>query len=102
MDFRMLNEGLKLIEEASLKLHLITIRDRLSRGLVRSISWCDTRDMVADALTKGGIDRKLLLEVMAGRLTLRHEVKTHWGIGKPCVPISVPSAGSGKTKSLGD
>ncbi len=51
-------------QEASLKLHLITIRDRLARGILRSVSWSDTRDMVADALTKGGIDRTMLLQVM--------------------------------------
>ena len=41
--------------EASLRLHLITIRDRMTRGLLRSLSWADTRDMRADGLTKGSI-----------------------------------------------
>jgi hypothetical protein len=66
-------------QEASLKLHLITIRDRLARGLLRSLSWTDTRDMVADALTKGGIDRTMLVQAMQGSVTLAHEVKTKWG-----------------------
>ena len=68
-----------LPQEASLKLHLITIRDRLARGLLRSLSWTDTRDMVADALTKGGIDRTMLIQAMRGSVTLAHEVKTKWG-----------------------
>ena len=52
--------------ESSLKLHLISIRDRLAQGIVRALFWLDTRTMVADGLTKGGIDRKLLHE-LAGK-----------------------------------
>ena len=66
-------------QEASLKLHLIAIRDRLARGLLRSVSWSDTRDMVADALTKGGIDRTVIVRAMSGHLCVQHEVKTTWG-----------------------
>jgi len=69
-------------QEASLKLHLITIRDRLTRGLLRSLSWSDTRGMVADALTKGGIDRTMLTQVMQGNLRMMHDVKTYWGNGQ--------------------
>ena len=60
--------------EASLKLHLISVRARLESGLVRTLWWCDTRDMLADALTKGGIDRKLLMKAMdKGLLFITHE-----------------------------
>ena len=40
------------------------------------IQWCDTRDMVADGHTKGSIDRQLLLELMQGRQSYKHEVKS--------------------------
>lgn len=40
--------------ECSLKLHLISVRDRMSHGLVRGLHWVDARDMLADGLTKGG------------------------------------------------
>ena len=66
-------------QEASLKLHLITIRDRLSRGILRSVSWCDTRDMVADALTKGSVERLTIQAAMKGRLTVTHPTLTTWG-----------------------
>jgi len=66
-------------QEASLRLHLITVRDRLVRGLIRSLSWTDTRDMVADPLTKGGVDRTLLTRVMSGTLHVAHQLKTKWG-----------------------
>eukprot|EP00959_Pyramimonas_sp_CCMP1952_P169371 3537996-Pyramimonas_sp.AAC.1 len=29
----------------------------MERGIVRSIQWCDTRDMTADGHTQGSIDR---------------------------------------------
>ena len=65
--------------EASLRLHLITIRDRMSRGSLRSLSWADTRDMIADSLTKGSIDRTQLLQSMQGRFLMKCVVMTHWG-----------------------
>ena len=62
--------------ESSLKLHLIAIRNRLERGVIRALWWCDTRDMLADALTKGGIDRAMLVKCMSeGKLTINHPVK---------------------------
>ena len=64
-------------QEASLKVHLIAIRDRLQRGLLRSISWTDTRDMLADALTKGGIDRGMIQSAMQGRLRMCHDIVPH-------------------------
>ena len=63
-------------QEASLKTHLIAIRDRLSRGLLRSISWTDTRDMLADGLTKGSVDRGPLRAAMSGTLKLQNELET--------------------------
>ena len=50
--------------EASLKLHLLSVQSRLETGLIRKLWWCDTRDMLADASTKGGIDRSVLLRCM--------------------------------------
>ena len=46
--------------ECSLKLHLLSIRDRLASGTIRFLYWHDTRDMIADGLTKGGVNRKLI------------------------------------------
>ena len=65
--------------EQSLKVHLITIRDRLLRGLLRTISWTDTRDMVADALTKGTIERTMIEDVMKGGLKIQHKMLTFGG-----------------------
>lgn len=45
---------------SSLKLHLISVRDRMIHVAIGALYWVDTRDMPADGLTKGGIDRTLL------------------------------------------
>ena len=49
--------------ESSLKLHLLSIRDRITRQVVQSCYWVDTRDMLPDGLTKGSVDRAALRAV---------------------------------------
>ena len=77
-------------QEAPLRLHLIAVRDRLTRGLIRSISWTDTRDMVADALTKGGVDRALIMQVMNGKLMIHNALQTHRGTASAGPSTVVP------------
>ena len=61
--------------ESSLKLHLISIRDMVRRGLVRLFFWTDTRDMLADGLTKGGVNRTALVRASEyGQYKAEHEV----------------------------
>ena len=45
---------------SSLKLHLISVRDRMTHGLVRKFFWVDIGDMLADGAAEGGIGRALL------------------------------------------
>ena len=60
--------------EASLKLHLISVRSRLESGLIRKLWWADTRDMLADALTKGGVDRAIIMRCMdQGKLKIAYD-----------------------------
>ena len=49
--------------ESSLALHLLSIRDRITRGVLKYLYWFDTRDMLSDGLTKGSIDREALRQV---------------------------------------
>ena len=67
---------------SSSKLHPISVRDRLAYGLIRKFFWVDTSDMLADGLTKGGIDRTLLHNV-ANDCTCKcvHDVCVH---GEKC------------------
>jgi len=68
-------------QESSLKLHLLAVRDRLSRGVIRALHWGDTRDMGADPMTKGGVGRELILAISnEGRYQPEHASKTH----QPC------------------
>ena len=48
----------------------------LDTGVLKVFIWFDTRDMFADGLTKGSVDRKALHMVMDGRLTVDHAFKT--------------------------
>lgn len=60
------------------KLHFISVRDRMIHGLIRKFFWADTRDMMADGVVKGGVDRSLLRNVGNGcnyqaiRVALEH------------------------------
>ena len=53
--------------------HLQYLRELLDRGVLRWIIWADTRDMVADGLTKGVVERKALHDAMKGLLDIKHE-----------------------------
>ena len=69
----------RLPAEKTLFVHISWLRDMFQRGVPRTVSWSDTRDMVADGLTKGKVDRTALLEAMRGVLHVRHPKKSHEG-----------------------
>ena len=71
------SRDLKTPTEKTLLGHVSWIRELLQLKLIESMQWCDTRDMTADGHTKGCIDRQLLLEVMRGEQSYRHDVKRH-------------------------
>jgi hypothetical protein len=59
--------------ECSLKLHLLALRDKLANKVVKGLFWTDTRDMLADGLTKGSVDRAALRRVAeSGRFAPKH------------------------------
>ena len=65
-------------QECSLKLHLISVRDRLAQGITRRTRWVDTRDMLADGLTEGWVDRALLHRATHDcQFKLAHGALTH-------------------------
>ncbi len=60
--------------ESPLKLHVIALRDKLERGIIKRLWWADTRDMLADGLTKGGIPRGALVNASEyGECRVSHE-----------------------------
>jgi hypothetical protein len=63
-----------------LLLHVLALQQHLTLGQLRSISWIDTRDMIADALNKGSIDRGPLRALCeSGQWNLLHEKRTVHG-----------------------
>ena len=65
----------KLIDPFSLVNY---IRELLDYGVLDAFAWTDTRDMLADGMTKGAIDRKDLHEVMAGNICILHDTIRLW------------------------
>lgn len=64
-----------------LLLHALALRDHLEAGQLSKLNWIDTRDMVADALNKGTIDRGALRQFFEhGQWKLCHDVKS-WRFG---------------------
>ena len=59
--------------EKALLSHVQYLRELLDRRIVKYIVWFDTRDMVADGLTKGAVERDALQEVMLGKFIVRHK-----------------------------
>ena len=58
----------KTIEDKRLKIDLCTARDYLRKGELSEVQLVDTRNQLADALTKTGVDCGKLIEAMQGRL----------------------------------
>ena len=40
-------------------------------------AWCDTRDMLADGMTKGSISRSEILNAMIGIFSFKHQIHEH-------------------------
>jgi hypothetical protein len=68
--------SIKVPQEKSFLLNLLWIADHIRTGLLKSLSWSDTRDMIADGLTKGSIDRALLHRACDGYRTLAHDIES--------------------------
>ena len=71
--------------EKSMLTHVQYLRELLDNGVLSAFAWCDTRDMIADGLTKGKVDRGALLAIMDGAWNLVHDMKI-WTPRK--IPIS--------------
>ena len=61
--------------EKGLLSHVQFVRDLLDTTVLQALLWIDTRDMLADGLTKGCIDRTVLHKLMSGYCEYAHEFK---------------------------
>ena len=69
-------QQVKTPAERSLLIHLQWVRELLDTHVLHTLAWCDTRDMVSDALTKGSVDRARVHAVMGGELVVEFPAKT--------------------------
>jgi len=65
----------KIPADNSAYMQCLYIRELLEHGVLGALVWQDTRDMVADGLTKGAIEREALHKLMAGLCQATHEMK---------------------------
>ena len=78
---------IKIPAEKSLLSHIQYIRGLLDTKVLEALVWLDTRDVVADGLTKGSVDRDALHACMNGIGLLQHSAQS-WSTNK--MPPSSP------------
>ena len=61
-----------------LLVHALALREFLDDGTLKWLMWCDTRDTVPDALTKGAIDREALIAASCGTWTIVGDTPKAW------------------------
>ena len=63
--------------DASMIYHVKALRYYLEHGMLRSITWTDNRDMLADGLTKGKVKRDAInLALQTGKWIIQHPTET--------------------------
>ena len=63
--------------DASMIYHVKALRYYLDHGMLRSITWTDNRDMLADGLTKGKVKRDAInLALQTGKWIIQHPTET--------------------------
>ena len=90
---------LKAPTEKNLANHLFWVREWLEIGILDQLKWCDTRDMVADGLTKGKVERNLLLDAMNGKIEMKHEMRA-WKPVKRRTTTSSSSSAPGMAETV--
>ena len=55
--------------------HLHFLLEQLDHAILEAIAWSDTRDMLADGLTKGSVERDAIHNVMLGLIKVCHDMK---------------------------
>ena len=66
---------IKIPADQSVLCHLHYLREMLDHDVLRLLVWVDTRDMLADGLTKGSVERQVLHDTMDGRVNFTQECK---------------------------
>ena len=78
--------------EKGLLAHCQYLRELLDNRVLHMLAWLDTRDMGADGLTKGAVERSSLHSIMDGVLKLLHTSKVWMPSLAQVSPCADPSA----------
>ena len=57
-------DRIKAPAEKSLLSHVQFVRELLDKGIIRALIWLDTRDITADGMTKGAVDRAAIEKIV--------------------------------------
>ena len=76
---------LKIPAEKSLLSHVQYLRELLDTKVIEALIWIDTRDMCADGLTKGAVDRSAVHAIMDGNWTITQPSRS-WSVSKQKQP----------------
>ena len=66
---------IKTPADKSILCHVQYLRELLDQRVLSALAWLDTRDMIADGLTKGAVSREGLLALMDGTTKILHAPK---------------------------
>ena len=66
---------IKTPADNSCLLQLLALREHINVGTLSVLCWCDTRDMIADGLTKDSIDRSALDSALDGLYEVNKPMK---------------------------
>jgi carbamoylphosphate synthase small subunit len=71
-------EVMKTPSDHTLLIHAKAFKQYFLQKQLKALTWIDTRDMVADALNKGIVDRVMIRRFFSsGEWALQHAVKTY-------------------------
>ena len=65
----------KIPADNSAYMQCLYIRELLDTKVLGALVWQDTRDMIADGLTKGAVEREALHRLMDGTCHAEHDMK---------------------------
>ena len=86
---------IKIPADSSVLCYLQYLRELLEHRVLHALVWVDTRDMVADGMTKGAVERKDIHATMLGNVINNHPMKL-WRHKQPVdgVPGSITAIGA--------
>jgi hypothetical protein len=75
-------ECIRAPTDKSLLCHVLHVRELLDNRALTSLVWLDTRDMIADGMTKGSVQRDEIHVLMSGTMRINHPAESWESRGK--------------------